>query len=123
MIGSVCRVTIGVVMLWAGALKLRDPAWRPAARAMGVPDLVVGFVAPAEIILGAMAVAGVVKPVTMVAILLMLIGFTIVLIGVMGDPERPSCACFGRWSNGPIGWTSVARNVGLVGLGVVALVA
>lgn len=122
MIGSICRVTIGVVMLWAGALKLRDPAWRPAARAMGVPGLMVGFVAPAEIILGAMAVAGVAKTVTMVVILSMLIGFTVALVGVMGDPERPSCACFGPWSNGPVGWISVARNVGFVGLAVVALV-
>jgi hypothetical protein len=85
---------------------------------LGAPRQIVPLIAPAEIALGALLVAGVAAPVPSLLAELALAGFTIAILRVMRRPlsERPVCACFGRWSARPVGSSSVVRNLILLAL-------
>ncbi len=122
---ALCRVVFGAVFLVSGTLKLRDPSWPRAAAGLGVPRSVVPAVAPVEIVLGAAIVAGVAPSVTVALGLLLLAGFTVVVLLALSRPvgERPRCACFGRWSARPVDCWSVVRNLAFAALGVGALIA
>ena len=111
------------MLLASGALKLRDPSWPGAARAMGAPRWSVPFVAPAEIVLGAGLAAGVAEPWPAWLALALLVVFSLALLRVLRRPvaERPACACFGRWSSKPVGAGSLLRNAVLIALTVAAL--
>jgi hypothetical protein len=45
------------------------------------------------------------------------------LVRLLLDGRHPPCNCFGSLSRRPIGWTSIARNVVLLALAVVAALA
>lgn len=123
MIGTAARIALGVLFLASGALKLRDPSWPDAARAMGAPRWTVPVIAPAEIVLGAGLAAGVAEPWAAWLALALLVGFSAALARVLRRPvgERPACACFGRWSSRPVGAGSLLRNGALAALAVLAL--
>ena len=99
MIGTFARVSLGVVLLATGALKLGDPSWLGAARQMGAPSWSVRLIAPVEIALGAGLAAGLAQPWTAWLALGLLSAFSAALALVLRRPiaERPECACFGRW--------------------------
>lgn len=124
MVPSAARIAVGLTFLLAGILKLADRDWAPAARAVGVPQLLTPLVAPAEVVLGAALVAGLAAGVLPWVAGLFLMAFTIVLGRVMRQPveSRPTCACFGRWSSGPVGPWSMVRNAALMVLTVVSAV-
>ena len=124
MISAIARVALGVLFLMSGALKLRDPSWPGAARAMGAPRWTVPFIAPVEIVLGAGLAAGVAEPWPAWLALGLLVVFTAALARVLQRPrdERPACACFGRWSSKPVGAGSLLRNGLLAALAVLALI-
>ena len=117
------RVVLGVAFLVSGALKLRDPSWPAAARAMGAPRRFVPLVAPVEIVSGACLAAGVLRPWPAWLALGLLVAFSAALLRVLRRPiaERPACACFGRRSAQPVGAGSLARNAALAGFAVLAL--
>ncbi|MCY3948645.1 MAG: DoxX family membrane protein [Acidimicrobiaceae bacterium] len=123
MIGTVARIVLGALLLASGALKLRDPSWPGAARAMGAPRWSVPLIAPVEIVLGAALAAGAVRPWPAWLSLGLLAVFSVALLSVLRQPlaERPACACFGRWSAKPVGVGSLLRNAVLAGIAVVAL--
>ena len=121
---TLARVLLGSVFLVSGTLKLRDRSWPAAARSLGVPAPMVGFVAPSEIALGALTAAGIGGPSIVWLALAVLVAFTLVLASALTrtGAERPVCACFGRWSARPVDGWSVMRNLAFVCLAVVALV-
>ena len=122
-IGTIARIALGVLFLASGALKLKDPSWPGAARAMGTPRVAVPLIAPVEIVLGAALAAGAVRPWPAWLALALLAAFTVALARVLRRPiaDRPACACFGRWSAKPVGAGSLVRNAALGVLAVVAL--
>ena len=124
MIGTVSRIALGVLFLASGALKLRDPSWPGAARAMGAPRWTVPLIAPIEIVLGAGLAAGVAEPWPAWLALGLLAAFSAALARVLRRPpqHRPACACFGRWFAKPVTAWSLVRNGVLAALAVVALV-
>ncbi len=124
MISAIARVALGVLFLVSGALKLRDPSWPGAARAMGAPRWTVPFIAPVEIVLGAGLAAGIAEPWPAWLALGLLVVFTAALARVLQRPreKRPACACFGRWSSKPVGAGSLLRNGLLAALAVLALI-
>jgi Methylamine utilisation protein MauE len=122
-VGVVARVVVGVVLLLAGALKLHDPGWPAAASALGTPAPLVPAVAPVEIALGSLVAVGVATPWSVAAALLLLVGFTGVLVRALLLGTRPVCACFGGMTSRPIGLVSVVRNLVLIALATVALTA
>jgi uncharacterized membrane protein YphA (DoxX/SURF4 family) len=117
---AAARVFVGVVFLFSGALKLRDPGWPEAARSLRAPNAAIPLVAPFEIVVGATMAAGFGGPVPAVGALVMLLAFTIVLLMALRGATRPVCACFGAWSPSPISWASVGRNLVLAFLALVA---
>jgi len=120
-VATLARVALGAVLLVAGAAKLRDRSWPPAAAALGVPTAVARLVPAVEIGLGAMVVpgAGGVVPVMMAVGLLL--AMTMVLAANLARGRRPVCACFGSMRQRPIGAWTIVRNLALMGVGALAL--
>lgn len=113
---------VGLVLLISGASKLVSPGWPLQAADLGVPTWVARLVPPVELVLGALLVVGVAQPWAPWLAVVLLVAFTTLLVLRLAQGRRPPCACFGRLSQRPIGWWSVARNVVLVALAVVAAV-
>jgi hypothetical protein len=97
--------------------------WPAQAAELGTPAWVVPVVPWIEVGLGSLLAAGVARPVVAWLAVALIGGFT-VLIGVrLAQGRRPPCACFGRMSTRPIGPGTLARNVVLLALAVVAATA
>ena len=73
-----------------------------------------------EIVVGAVLAAQLFEPWPALAAIVLLIGFTIVIVRRLLDGSRPPCACFGSRSTRPLGAYHVARNGGLLVLAMVA---
>lgn len=75
----------------------------------------------AEMIIAVLLVLGLWTRAAASLLTVMLIGFTIALIGLMRSDSDASCACFGDLEfgcTGPIGWCHMGRNAGLIALSV-----
>jgi len=117
-----CRVLVGLVLLVSGALKLRQPAWPATAAAFGTPRLVVPVLPWVELVLGGLMVAQAGGRWTAAAALALLVAFTAVIAAHLARGRREPCGCFGEASSGPVGLATLARNVALCALALVALV-
>jgi uncharacterized membrane protein YphA (DoxX/SURF4 family) len=120
-IADVAAVVLGAVFIAAGVLKLRDPGWPEAARALGTPPFAVPLIGPIEIALGALVASGLASPWPALAAVGLLAAFTVALIRALGMDDPPVCACFGGLSRRPVGAGSVVRNGVLIALGLLAL--
>ena len=119
---TIASVVLGVAMLAAGAAKLASRRWPADARGLGTPTWAVPLVPWVELVLGALLVVGVLRPLVAIVTALLLVAFTVLLCARLARGERPPCACFGRLSTRPISWWSVARNLALIGLAVAVAV-
>ena len=124
-VGLLARVAFGAAFLASGALKLRDPDWPAAARWFGAPGWLVPLVAPAEIVLGSLLMVGFAMPLTLLAGMLLLAAYTGLLAAVLRRPpaRRPPCACFGWRSSKPVSGRTVVRNLALMAVAALVLVA
>lgn len=111
--GLVARVAVGVVLLAAGALKLRQPSWPATAAAFGAPAPVARAMPFAELALGGLLVAGVGLPWTAFAALILLAGFTAAVAVRLAQGAATPCGCFGESSAEPVGRRTVVRNLAL----------
>lgn len=124
MVATLAGVVLGGVFLWSGVAKLARPeAWRAQATDFGAPALAVAALPWVETVLGAVLVAQLLRPWPAVVALGLLVAFTAALVARLARGRRPMCACFGGLSNRPISWWSVARNLALMAVAVVAIVA
>jgi len=115
---TIASVVLGVAMLAAGAAKLASRRWPADARGLGAPTWAIPLVPWVELVLGALLVVGVLRPLVAIVTALLLVAFTVLLCARLARGERPPCACFGRLSTRPISWWSVARNLVLIALAV-----
>jgi uncharacterized membrane protein YphA (DoxX/SURF4 family) len=123
-IGIVAGVALGLAFVWAGGLKLvQGPSWSKQAADMGVSRPVALVVPYVEIVVGAALVVQVFTPWPAVAASALLIAYTGLIVVRLRDGSRPPCACFGSRSMRPLGAYHILRNLGLLALGVVAIVA
>ena len=76
-----------------------------------------------EIVLGAVLVMQLVPTLAAAVALLVLAGFTALILRRLAEGKRPPCACFGAWSTKPLGLGHVVRNLGFIALAVVAVLA
>ena len=112
------------MLLASGALKLAaGPRWAAQAGALGAPAMAAPVVPWVERGLGALLIAGVARRVVALAAAAVLAAFTVLLVVRLAQGRRPPCACFGRRSTHPIGLGSVARNLVLIALALVAALA
>ncbi len=122
--GLVAAILLGLVFLVSGGSKLAaGRAWPEQARALGAPPLLVQVLPWLEIVLGALLVVQVAPVLAAASALTVLVAFTVLILRRLAEGEHPPCACFGAWSTKPLGRSHVARNVGFMALGVVALFA
>lgn len=113
---------VGAVFVYAGVSKLAiGPDWKVQAGDLEVPRVVVSFVPWLEIAVGLLLIGRVISGVANVAALVMLVSFTALIVGQLLRGKRPPCACFGRRSTRPIGWSDVTRNMVLITMILIAV--
>jgi uncharacterized membrane protein YphA (DoxX/SURF4 family) len=121
-VATVARIVVGIVFVIAGASKLAaGPAWPRQARELGAPRFTVAPVPWIELAIGASLAAGAIRPIPALAAIVMLLAFSVLLVLRIREGRRPACACFGAWSERPIGPAHLARNAVLLVLAVVSL--
>jgi len=116
-------VALGLVLVVAGMSKRADRAWPLKASAFGVPRWAARVLPYVEIALGAVLITGLDRTLAAWLAVILLIGFTVMLVFLFVQGRRPPCACFGARSTKPIGAWSVVRNVLLIALAVIAALA
>jgi uncharacterized membrane protein YphA (DoxX/SURF4 family) len=122
-LATIAAIVLGAAMVVAGAGKIASRSWPEHATALGAPAWAVPAVPWLEIVLGALLVSGLGARWAAVAVVLLLLAFTWLLVTHLARGDRPVCACFGPLSRRPISWWSVVRNLALVALAVVVVVA
>ena len=124
MLAVIANVLLGAAFLWAGALKLvQGPSWSKQAADMGVRREVALVVPYVEVVVGAATVSQLLRPWPAVVALLLLLAYTVLILVRLADGDRPPCACFGSRSMRPLGAYHVLRNVALIALALVAVLA
>ena len=121
--GRLAAVVLGIVLLVAGIAKRADRRWPQDAAALGTPAWAIPVLPWFEMLLGAVLVSGVARPVAAALAGVVLLAFTGLLILNLARGRRPPCACFGARSRRPIGPGSLVRNVVLLALALIAFVA
>jgi uncharacterized membrane protein YphA (DoxX/SURF4 family) len=122
-VALVASILLGFVFLFSGGSKIAaGPAWPVEARGLGAPSIVVPVLPWVEIVLGAVLVMQLAPVAAAATALVVLVAFTALIVRRLTQGRHPPCACFGAWSTKPLGPGHVARNVGFMVLGVVALV-
>jgi uncharacterized membrane protein YphA (DoxX/SURF4 family) len=121
-ISALARVVVGAVFLVSGTLKLRQPAWRATAPEFGTPRWLVPVLPAAEIGLGALLVAQLGGRWVPLAALILLLAFTAAIVRQLVRGQAVPCACFGELSARPVDRLTVARNLALAMLALVAVV-
>jgi uncharacterized membrane protein YphA (DoxX/SURF4 family) len=123
-VGTVAAVLLGFVFVVAGASKLAaGERWPAQARDLGAPALLAAVLPWAELVVGALLVVQLFVPWPALVAMVMLLAFSALLALRMQDADRPSCACFGQWSDSEIGVSHLVRNGVFVALAVLALFA
>jgi uncharacterized membrane protein YphA (DoxX/SURF4 family) len=120
LIGLLARLALGAVFVLAAVTKLRDPVWPITASDFGLPIGLAFPLAYAELALGALLVAQVGVPQTAFAALALLAVFTGAAAAHVAQGHDVPCGCFGTASHKPTTWRTVARNVGLCVLALLA---
>ncbi len=123
-VGVVASILLGLVFLVSGGSKIAaGPAWPEQARALGAPMFVVPVLPWVEIVLGAILAMQLAPMVAAAAALVLLVGFTALIVRRLMQGRHPPCACFGSWSAKPLGAGHVARNAGFIVLAIFSLLA
>lgn len=121
-VSLLASVLLGVVFVVAGASKIALGArWPAQARDLGAPGWAAAVVPWLELAVGAALIVQLVEPVPAVVAIVLLLSFTGLIAIRLAEGKRPQCACFGAWSAKPIGPGHIARNAGLLVLGLLAL--
>jgi uncharacterized membrane protein YphA (DoxX/SURF4 family) len=121
--GRLAAAVLGVVLLVAGAAKRADRGWPQDAAALGTPAWAIPVLPWFEMLLGAVLVSGLARPVAAALAGVVLLAFTGLMVLNLARGQRPPCACFGARSRRPIGPVSLVRNLVLLALALIAFVA
>jgi uncharacterized membrane protein YphA (DoxX/SURF4 family) len=120
-VGRIAAVLLGAVFVVAAVSKIvAGTAWVAQARELGAPTPVATMLPGVELVLGALLVAGIAAPIPAVVAALLLIVFSVAIARQLVDGRHPPCACFGAWSQRPLGEGHLLRNAALI---IVALLA
>lgn len=116
------RLSLAAVFTIAVTAKLADTNdLRHAVEAFGVPRMVAAILAPTMIAteFGVAVLLLTAPRYGALAALTVLTGFSAAVLANIARGRRLECHCFGRLSNGPIGWPTLARNGCLAGLAAI----
>jgi hypothetical protein len=113
---------LGGVFVVAGASKVAaGSTWIAQARQMGATQPIATVLPGVELVLGALLVTGIGGPVPVIAAIVLLVAFSVAIGRQLVDGRHPPCACFGTWSQRPLGEGHLWRNAALILLALVAL--
>lgn len=110
-------------MLAGGSKLASGRAWLQQARDLGAPAWSARPLPWLELVVGALLIVQVGRQPVAAAALAMLVSFTGLIVIRLREGRHPPCACFGAWSARPLGTGHVVRNLVLIALGVVAMLA
>jgi uncharacterized membrane protein YphA (DoxX/SURF4 family) len=119
-LGNIAGVVLGLTLLAAGASKLFDKAWAERERGLGSPAWALPFVAPVEIVLGALIAVRIARPVLAIAGMVLMTTFTVFLLIKWDERRGEPCNCFGVLSKRPASAWTIVRNLALIVLALVA---
>jgi hypothetical protein len=128
-LAALAAVVLGIVLLLSAITKLARPAsWRAQAAELVLgagraPVRAFDVVPVVEAVLGALLVVQWQRTAVALLAAATLAAFTLLLVVRLAQGRRPPCACFGSLTAAPIGWASVARNLLLIALALVAALA
>lgn len=114
-------VAVGLVLLVAGAAKLRQPEWPATAAAFGAPRWLAALIPWIEVAVGALLVTSAGLPWTAMAAAGLLAAFTAMVALRLVTGQAVPCGCFGETSPRPVGADTLVRNVVLLGAAVAAV--
>jgi uncharacterized membrane protein YphA (DoxX/SURF4 family) len=128
MVGVVASLLLAAVFLVAGASKIvAGPRWTADAAAVGAPRRVAIAIPWLELVVGGALASRLAPRAVGVVAAVVLAVFTLALVPAVRAAEtaadRPPCACFGAWSRSPVGWRHIARNLALIVVALVVVVA
>ncbi|WP_180349086.1 TlpA family protein disulfide reductase [Tessaracoccus massiliensis] len=123
------HVVLAVLLLISGVAKLRDrDATADAFEALRLPSWLVGAGAPlllpvAELVLAALLVLGRgwLLTAATVAVLVLMLAYTVVIARALGFDEPVRCGCFGALGSGDVTRATLVRNVLLVALAALSV--
>jgi uncharacterized membrane protein YphA (DoxX/SURF4 family) len=117
---GVASAALGAVFLISGVLKVSAPQqWHAQSAGLGVARPIAAVVPFAEVVVGTLLVTQIARRVAALAAVVLLVGFTTLLVLRLVQGRRPPCACFGAWTTKPIGWRNVLRNAVFLALAAV----
>jgi hypothetical protein len=117
---ALAGVVAGGTLIVAGVLKLSSVEWPADAASLGVGIRIARPVPFVEIALGAMVAMRLATPWTSIAMIALVVGFSLVIVRAMRSEVPPVCACFGSFDRRPVGFAHLARNGLLVALTAVS---
>ena len=121
-VARLAAVLLGAVFVVAAMAKIVAGAtWVTQARDLGAPTPVAVVLPGVELVVGALLIVGIGGPAPAVAATALLVVFTVAIARQLVDGRHPPCACFGAWSQRPIGEGHLMRNAALIVVAVVAL--
>lgn len=115
MMSRVLAAIVGVVILFAGAMKVTGfPQWKADARSQGLWPVIAYLLPAGELVIGALLI--VLSPTAFVlgVATLMLLVFTAYLVVLVASGSTVPCACFGAKFSRPPSWRDVGRNLALM---------
>jgi uncharacterized membrane protein YphA (DoxX/SURF4 family) len=119
-VGWVASALVGAVLLVAGTSKLANRSWQQREVAIGTPGWVLPFIAPVEIVLGALMVVRVQRFVIGIAAVALFLVFTMFLSVKWDERRGEPCNCMGMLSTRPASWRTIVRNALLIAGSLVA---
>ena len=120
-VARIAAIVLGAVFVVAAVSKMiAGTAWLAQARELGAPTPVATALPAVELALGALLVVGIGAPLVAIAAVALLVVFSVAIARQLVDGRHPPCACFGAWSQRPLGEGHLVRNAGLILLAVVA---
>lgn len=128
MVVFAARVLLGTIFLLAGLAKMRDQHSLTAdveaftRLPPGFARLVASGLPVLEVVLAVLLLAGLVPVIAFGLTTAVLLAFTAVVMLNVAAGRRVSCACFGSSRNGPVGPSTVVRNLALVAAAALGLV-
>ncbi len=121
-VARLAAIVLGSVFVVAAVSKIvAGPTWVTQARELGAPTPVATALPGVELVVGALLIVGIGGPLPAIAAALLLVVFSVAIARQLVDGRHPPCACFGAWSQRPLGEGHLLRNAGLIVVALVAL--
>ena len=121
-VARLAAIVLGAVFVVAAVSKMvAGTTWVAQARELGASAPVATALPGVELVVGALLIADIGGPLPALAAAVLLVAFSVTIARQLVDGRHPPCACFGAWSQRPLGEGHLVRNAALLVLALLAL--